>query len=146
MNILYYSKYCKQCLELLNKIKNDNLYDIFNRFICVDNLNNKNTKQKLPPYIVCVPTIITHEYEFPLIDKTVWQFIEWQKHKKMKKQQKEETLQYGFLAPPMTPFVSLSKESNKKERNQEMLRKFDNLKASRTIDDDIVQDYFEEIM
>ena len=73
---LYYSKFCKYSSSILAYIKQYHLYDSFDAIICVDNVRNNGVKQNLPNYIVSVPTLVTPEYDIPLIDSNVMQWLQ----------------------------------------------------------------------
>ena len=72
MNILYYSKYCRTCSKLFYLLTQQNLFFLFDQIICVD-----DKIDQLPPFITCVPVIVTPDYDVPLIDNTVFQWIDY---------------------------------------------------------------------
>ena len=78
MNILYYSKYCKTCYKLIQKLKiNGLLFQLFDKIVCVDNKDNDGFVQNLPKYVTCVPVISTPDYNVPLIDNTVFDWVDY---------------------------------------------------------------------
>ncbi len=88
MNILYYSKYCPQCLSLVLLLKQNDLLSLINKSVCVDNAQNSGVeKARLPEYVTCVPMIKTNDYVYPLVDEYVFEWIKYKKHQREKKTQ-----------------------------------------------------------
>ncbi len=86
MNILYYSKYCPQCLSLVLLLKQNDLLSLINKRVCVDNAQNNGVeKTNLPEYVTCVPLIKTSDYVYPLVDEYVFEWIKYKKHQREKK-------------------------------------------------------------
>lgn len=79
MNVLYYSKYCKTCAKLMHKLQSNgfNLFDLFDQIVCVDNEYNDAYSQNLPKFVTCVPVISTPDYNVPLIDNTVFDWVDF---------------------------------------------------------------------
>lgn len=66
-NLLFYSKRCNTCVNLLSIMQNDKLLDYF-RLICVDNT-------QIPPNIKIVPTLIVSNIAKPLVAKEIFDWI-----------------------------------------------------------------------
>jgi hypothetical protein len=56
MKIIFYSNYCKLCIALLGKIKENN-YESYFKMICIDNIDD------LPKNITVVPTILDDDLD-----------------------------------------------------------------------------------
>jgi hypothetical protein len=72
--ILYYSKRCNHCADLITQIKNSegefvNTLD----YICIDG------NQRLPPFLKEVPTLLTPTHPNPLTGESAFMWIETQK-------------------------------------------------------------------
>jgi len=70
INILFYSRCCKTCQELIRLLENKKLLNYF-KLLCVD-----NRLHELPPYITIVPTMIINNINKPLVGKETFQWIE----------------------------------------------------------------------
>ena len=79
INILFYSKKCQTCNNLINILNNENLLPIFDLF-CVDGQLNL-----LPSYIKIVPTMIVHNINKPLVGSQTFDWIKTIKYLKNKK-------------------------------------------------------------
>ncbi|CAH6421752.1 Hypothetical protein KVN_LOCUS438 [uncultured virus] len=73
INILFYSKDCVTCRNLLNLLKNENLLCYF-KLICVD-----NNLKAIPAQITMVPTMILSNINKPLVVQETFEWV-----KKMK--------------------------------------------------------------
>ncbi len=78
-NTIFYSKYCRHCLDFIRKLKSENLLDLFTRRICIDGENN------LPQFLKEVPTIIVDDYDEPLSGDNAFKWIEFKNTKKDEK-------------------------------------------------------------
>lgn len=135
-NILYYSKFCSKCKELIFKINNSNLDGLFEKIICVDNKFNTNVRTDLPDFITCVPVVITQDYEFPLIDDTIFQWIDYKQIEYNKKQQKKlENQQQIFPQNKTFPVIAgISTQSTSNENKNETMTNFEKLQEIRNND------------
>lgn len=70
INILFYSRACETCHNLLSLLQNENLLCNFKLF-CVDERLNE-----LPPYITVVPTMIIANINKPLVAKETFEWIQ----------------------------------------------------------------------
>ena len=72
--ILYYSKRCNHCADLISKIKNSE-GDFVNTldYICIDG------NQRLPPFLKEVPTLLTPTHPNPLTGESAFMWIDTQK-------------------------------------------------------------------
>lgn len=72
--ILYYSKRCNHCADLISQIKNSE-GDFVNTldYICIDG------NQRLPPFLKEVPTLLTPTHPNPLTGESAFMWIDTQK-------------------------------------------------------------------
>lgn len=72
--ILYYSKRCNHCADLITQIKNSE-GDFVNtlEYICIDG------NQRLPPFLKEVPTLLTPTHPNPLTGESAFMWIDTQK-------------------------------------------------------------------
>jgi hypothetical protein len=78
INVLFYSKLCDTCRNLLILLQNENLLGYF-KLICVDDMLNR-----LPPQITKVPTMCVINLNRPLVAQETF---EWVKQMKFIRQQ-----------------------------------------------------------
>ena len=135
MNILYYSKYCNQCRILFQRLKERNLFSVFNKMICVDNDKNDGVKDNLPKQVTCVPFIITEDFEEPLVNNIVFEWIDFKYLEKRSKVVDKDT---GEANKP-TPFISGSNDNNQNAKKQTLVD-FEKLQKLREIDDQKFRD------
>lgn len=83
-NLLFYSKTCKMCYNLLNVLEVEELLKFFN-LVCVD-----DKISYLPPQIKVVPTMIVKNVNKPLVGKETFQWIELMKCIKKYKEQNQD--------------------------------------------------------
>ncbi|AYV78777.1 MAG: hypothetical protein Edafosvirus32_8 [Edafosvirus sp.] len=69
-NILFYSRKCNTCTNLMQILTNENLLGFFKLFCVDDHLNN------LPPHIKRVPTMIVNDIDKPLEVAETFKWIE----------------------------------------------------------------------
>ncbi len=86
-NTIFYSKYCRHCLDFIRKLKSEDLLDLFTRRICIDGENN------LPPFLKEVPTIIVGDYDEPISGDHAFKWIEFKNTKKAEKEVKESGIE-----------------------------------------------------
>jgi len=70
LNILFYSRKCKACLNLLTILKNENLLNYFKLFCVDDHLNS------IPPQITTVPTMMVAGVNKLLVAKEIFEWIQ----------------------------------------------------------------------
>ena len=70
-NILFYSRKCGTCKNLITLLQNENFLAYF-KMICVDDVG----KEQLPPQIKIVPTMIVTGVNKPLIAESAFKWIE----------------------------------------------------------------------
>ena len=70
MNILFYSRNCVSCANLIQIMKNANLLHNFNMFCVDDHLND------LPPHITTVPTLIVGELKQQFVASDAFKWVE----------------------------------------------------------------------
>lgn len=75
-NTLFYSKYCIHCKNFILQLKTQDLLSYFTKKICIDNPEIKN---KLPPFLKEVPTIITDDYDQPMSSDMAFKWISFKK-------------------------------------------------------------------
>ena len=68
-NILFYSRTCPTCCNLLRVLQNEKLLCYFN-LICVD-----DNLDKIPPQITIVPTMIVSTINRPLVAKETFEWV-----------------------------------------------------------------------
>lgn len=90
INILFYSRQCKTCENLMRLLQNENLLDIF-RLICVD-----NQLDTLPSFIKKVPTLLVSTNKQPLTDGNIYKWIETMKFMKQKKEDNKNIVEYNI--------------------------------------------------
>jgi hypothetical protein len=78
INILFYSKHCDTCRNLLILLQNENLLSAF-KLMCVDEMLDK-----IPPQITTVPTMFVTNINRPLVAQETF---EWIKQTKFIRQQ-----------------------------------------------------------
>jgi len=131
---LFYSKFCPYSSAILQYIKSYHLYELFDAIICVDNRMNNGIKINLPNYVASVPTLITPEYDIPLIDSNV---MIWLKNIVKNKLQKpkmnsckyETKIKQNKMVPDppdtsLTPFcIGTSYDNNEVMKRFELLKK-----------------------
>jgi len=69
INIIFYSKKCKDCCNLLNILQNENMISYFRLFCVDDNMN------KVPIEITYVPTMIVSTINKPLVGKEAFEWV-----------------------------------------------------------------------
>ena len=79
MSVLFYSKNCKNSLEFLKKLKEENMLNFFDEFFCVDQ------RKTLPPFLHSVPTIIVPEADKPLVGEDAFAWLTFKLDLKYKK-------------------------------------------------------------
>ncbi|AYV82174.1 MAG: hypothetical protein Homavirus13_3 [Homavirus sp.] len=70
VNILFYSKKCPTCINVLNLLQNEKLLGYFKLFCVDERLNN------LPPYIKVVPTMVVSDINKPLVMQEIFEYIQ----------------------------------------------------------------------
>lgn len=83
-NIIFYSKYCTHCKNLLIKLKETNLLNLFDKKVCIDNMKN------LPSFLKEVPTIIITDYDKPLEYDNALNWIAFKTRDQKKDERKDE--------------------------------------------------------
>lgn len=81
MSVLFYSKNCKNCLEFLKKLKEENMLKYFEEYFCIDG------KRSLPPFLHSVPTIIVSDSEKPLVGDDAFNWLTFKMDQKYKSQE-----------------------------------------------------------
>lgn len=82
MNILFYSRECNACRNLLKILKNENLLSYFKLF-CVD-----DRLDEVPKQITIVPTMIVSNINKPLVAQEAFEWV--QKIKFIRQQQQQQ--------------------------------------------------------
>lgn len=85
VNIIFYSRTCATCKNLLNILMNEDLLKFFKMYCVDDNLNN------VPSYIHTVPTMIVANINKPLVAQEAFAWI--QKMKFIKQDASKQILQ-----------------------------------------------------
>lgn len=94
-NLLFYSRKCNTCVNLLNIMKNENLINYF-ELICVDNTI-------IPKDITIVPTMIVTSIAKPLVAKDIFDWINQIKYINKKKQDENgSTGPFGYNSQEMS--------------------------------------------
>jgi hypothetical protein len=128
-NTIFYSKYCRHCLDFIRKLKSENLLDLFSRRICIDRQNN------LPSFLKEVPTIIVDDYDEPISGDYAFKWIDFKNTKKAEKEVKESGIEsfdiqggafddFGVLdnGDNSTAYLGLGESSNlKKDGNSTVM-------------------------
>ena len=134
-SILYYSKYCKQCKKLFLKLKEKNLFSIFQQVVCVDNHDNTGVNEEIPKHVTCVPFIITDDYDNPLINDIIFKWIDYKylELNKKKTGNLQQTLESDNY-PSKSPYIYGTSDNNKNGK-EETLKNFETLQELRANDD-----------
>lgn len=86
VNILFYSRHCKTCENLMKILQNENLLQFF-RLICVD-----NQLDTLPSFIKKVPTLLVSTSKQPLVDNGIYEWIKTMKYLRQSKVEENKNI------------------------------------------------------
>ena len=99
-NVVFYSRYCNLCIDLLNILKNEKMIDYF-RVVCIDNdLNNSPVNM--------VPTMIVKGIPKPLQGKET---IEWVKQTKFITQRRIMDMKKNMVVHNMMKIMMQNKKN-----------------------------------
>lgn len=100
MSVLFYSRKCPNCLELLKKLREEQMLEIFDELFLVDG------RKQLPPWLTAVPTIIVPDSNKPLVGDDAFSWVTY----KLNQKYKQEEL--GTLNSGGGDYVDLTKDPN----------------------------------
>ena len=77
-SLFFYSSYCRHCKNLIQKLNESPLSSLI-KYVCID---SKSVRDKLPKYIVSVPTLVVGNTNQILVGKNIsdWICLESTKH------------------------------------------------------------------
>jgi hypothetical protein len=114
MSVLFYSKSCPNCLEFLTKLREENMFGLFDELFCVDG------RQQLPEFLHAIPTIIVPDSDKPLVGDDAFSWLTF------KLNQKYKINELGTIQTPSN-FVDLTKDPNDLVLDSENYISIDNI-------------------
>lgn len=155
VNTLYYSKYCPTCQKLMNLLEKYQLSSIlFDRIICVDNANNDGYMTNLPKFVTCVPVITTPDYNVPLIDNTIFDWVDYKIYQIVSKNNSKQVQKNDEITPithqnQVTSFhqqnnqkmekeIPIMESSSNEKSTKEVYKDFENIQKQRAMDDQML--------
>lgn len=131
-HILYYSEFCPFCEKLFVELRKSQMIRQFTRLICVD--NREQEEVIIPDEVVVVPTVITSDYQIPLVDDGLYRWLDFKKLQRVQKTQELIVQQHGPLPPAMYGATDSNMSGKKKT-----LLDFEQLQKLRDSDDTMFQ-------
>lgn len=81
MSVIFYSRNCVNCRDLLKRLKEADMLNYFDNFFCIDN------RETLPNFLHSVPTIIVSDSDKPLVGDDAFSWLSYKLDQKLKKQE-----------------------------------------------------------
>ena len=118
-------------------LQNHHLFHLFDHIVCVD-----DKLEHLPTFITCVPVIVTPDYDVPLIDDTVFQWIEFKMSQKKTAPEMPRKISPVPEQFPMTAILSSTRNDEgistnvNVDKKQTIANNYEQLMKQRALDDE----------
>ena len=77
MNVLYFSKHCKNCETLISFLKANDSLDLVDKYVCVDNWRENGIRDDLNHNVTRVPVVFSPDYQEPLVNETLQHWVDF---------------------------------------------------------------------